>query len=348
MDIAVVGGGGDMGRQIATRLVADRLLAATDRLQLVVAAGSRGESIARGLKSDLVDAFGETVPQIDVATRPEDLVADLVVFAAGRTVPCDPRRFHSRMELAEANAPLFRSYAEALARYGEGTELVIVVTNPVELGVELFARRLDRRRVIGMGAFLDTIRFRNEIARELSLRRQKVRGLVVGEHGPQLVPLWSSVTVQGMAPEVARPRLDALAAAGAVDIPRAFGEIGARIAAGRIEEAYALVDGLPLPARILLRPYVTHLTGSKTPLGTGEIVTRLVRTILAGTDTLTACQVRLEGEMLDLRGTIGAPVILSNAGIRPFAEARMTAGEEARFRDSFDGVQRFLSEADRP
>jgi len=343
MDIAVIGAGGDIGRQIATRLVADRLLAATDRLQLVEAPESRGERLVRGLRSDLADAFGETLPQIDVAVSPEDLAADLVIMAAGLTVPCDPRDLRSRAELAEANAPLFRAYAEALGRHGLGTEIVIIVSNPVELGVEIFARHVDRQSVIGMGAFLDTIRFRNEIAHDLSVRRQKVRGLVVGEHGPNMVPLWSTVSVQGVDRGTARARIDALAAAPPADVGAELRELAERVAAGGIEAAYEHVDGLPIPARLVLRPYITQFTGAKTPLGTGEIVIRLVRTVLSGSDTLTACQMRLEGDFLGLTGTIGVPVVMSNAGVRPFAEASLTAAEEARLRESFAATQAFLS-----
>ena len=344
MDVAVVGAGGDIGRQIAARLVADRLVAATDRLQLVEAQGSRGESVARGLRSDLADAFGETLPQVDVATSPEDLAADLVIFAAGATVPCDPREVRTRKDLARTNAPIFTAYAEALARHGMGTELVIIVSNPVELGVEVFSRHVERHRVIGMGAFLDTIRFRNEIAGELSVRRQKVRGLVIGEHGPNMVPLWSTVSVQGMDPGLARSRIDALAGSAPADVGKELEGIARLVADGRIEAAYRRVDALPVPARLVLRPYITQFTGAKTPLGTGEIVTRLVETVLSGTDTLTACQMRLEGDFMDFRGTIGVPVIMSNAGVRPFAGLRMTGEEETRLRTAFAQAQWFLSE----
>lgn len=348
MDIAVVGAGGDIGRQIAARLVADRLLAATDRLQLVEAAGSRGERVARGLKSDLEDAFGETLPQVDVAASPEELAADLVIFAAGMTVPADPREVRERSELAAANAPVFRAYAEALGRLGAGTELVIIVSNPVELGVEIFARHLDRHRVIGMGSFLDTIRFRNEIARELSLRRQKVRGLVIGEHGAGMVPLWSTVSVQGVDPEMMRERLAALAAAGPVDIPAEVRALAELVAAGRIEAAYERARAAPVAARVVLRPYVTQFTGAKTPLGTAEVVSRLARTVLSGSDTIAACQLRLEGDYLGLTGTSGVPAVLSNAGARPFAPALPAPDEEARFRASFAATQEFIAGCARP
>jgi malate/lactate dehydrogenase len=94
----------------------------------------------------------------------------------------------------------------------------------------------------------------------------------------------------------------------------------------------------------VLRPYVTQFTGAKTPLGTAEIVMRLVGAVLSGTDTLTACQTRLEGDFLGLHGTIGVPVVMSNAGVRPYEGLSLTADEEAGLRSAFDAAQEFLSE----
>jgi len=48
-----------------------------------------------------------------------------------------------------------------------------------------------------MGAWLDTLRFRHEIATSLGIRRQAVGGFVAGQHGDDLVPLWSSVRITG-------------------------------------------------------------------------------------------------------------------------------------------------------
>jgi malate dehydrogenase len=84
--------------------------------------------------------------------------------SAGRTAPAEVGINADRAALAAANLEVFRTYAEALARHGSGREVVIVVTNPVELGVAVMAEVLGRHRVIGMGAWLDTLRFRREIA----------------------------------------------------------------------------------------------------------------------------------------------------------------------------------------
>ena len=44
-----------------------------------------------------------------------------------------------------------------------------------------------------MGAHQDTLRFRRDIAHDLNVRRHRVSGFMVGEHGLAMVPLWSTV-----------------------------------------------------------------------------------------------------------------------------------------------------------
>ena len=127
---------------------------------------------------------------------------DIVILTAGRTFATSPTQINhaSRDELALGNLPIFQHCAQAIARATLKTApLVIVVTNPVELGVQIFTQHLPRENVIGMGAHSDSLRFRQEIASDLKVRRQRVHGYVVGEHGSGLVPLWSSVRVSGLA-----------------------------------------------------------------------------------------------------------------------------------------------------
>jgi len=200
MDISIIGANGSTGKHIASRILLERLLLPTDRLQLVGRKGGSSANALYGFRQDLKDAFAEHCPIIDIALHPEEVVADIIVMAAGSTIQAhnDPHKAPpSRDELAVYNQQIAIPYAEALAQYGHGHEVVIVVTNPVELIVEIFSQRYDRHRIIGMGAYQDSLRFRREVARSLNVSREAVRAMVLGEHGDGIVPLWSSVTVQG-------------------------------------------------------------------------------------------------------------------------------------------------------
>ncbi|MBW4464185.1 MAG: hypothetical protein KME07_01940 [Pegethrix bostrychoides GSE-TBD4-15B] len=315
MDVAIIGASGDCGREIVTQLLVARTLAPTERLQLVGRSGGRSAQILVGLCSDLRDAYAEMAPELDVALDPAEIVADVIVMTAGATIS---EQMSTRAELAQANLPLFQRYAEAIARYGQGHEIVVIVTNPVELAVEVFSRALGRQRVIGIGAYSDSLRFRREIAADLGVRRQLVKGFVVGEHGDNMVPLWSTVRVQGMDTEELLTLLTRLRQQGQIS------EFPARLSQAKqsvfeclqqsVAAAYRAVDQLPADLRVVLRPYVTHLSGAKTVAATANVTVDLVRSLLDGREIVISGQVQLKGEFYDIHTPLGVPIVVTPFG----------------------------------
>ena len=336
MDVAVVGATGDVGRQVLTQLVERRVVPPSSRLQLVGRAGGPSERAVAGLRADLVDAYDEVAPLLDAAASPDDVVADVVVLCGGLTVPADGSV--TREQLAEANAALFRDYADALARHGSGHEVVVVVTNPVELGVAVVAERLGRHRVVGMGAWLDTLRFRREVAVGLGVRRSQVGGFVVGQHGADVVPLWSTVRVVGLdADERARAVADLRGPRTLDDWTAEVADAQARLlplARGDdVPGALRLVDAWPPDLRAALRPWVTQLSGAKTAVGTAAATVDLVATLLGGRETVVAGQVALAGEVLGLHGVLGVPLVVGGSGWRRVVLDPLPEDEERRLRE---------------
>ena len=334
MDVAILGASGDCGREIAGQLVASRVLAPTERLQLVGRASGASSRVLHGMVSDLTDAHAEYVPDLDVALSPREVVADLWVVACGQTPPVGGGHV-DRNSLAQANGAIFGEYAEALAKNGHGAEIVVVVSNPVELGVALFARAIGRERVIGIGAYQDALRFRREIAADLGVRRQRVGGFMVGEHGHSQVPIWSSVSVVGLDKNSLSPTLLHLRRGtenqdfGAV-CQRELVSLRELVLRGEIKEAFARVDSLPPDVRVVLKPFVTHLSGAKTVMATANVTVDLVRTLLDGHDALVAGQVVLKADWHGLNGVLGVPVIASaSSGMRP-VEIDLTPQESAQ------------------
>src|SRR5215204_5780166 len=138
------------------------------------ACGPRARGWERKLlaeRADLLDAFDETAPRIEIAGEPEEVSGDVIAIAGGATLG---GTIIDRRQLAEANRALFEAFGKAVADHGTGRELVIIVTNPVELGVEIVSRYIDRHRVLGMGAQQDALRFSRAIAADVGLRRDKV------------------------------------------------------------------------------------------------------------------------------------------------------------------------------
>ncbi|KZM77144.1 lactate dehydrogenase [Cellulosimicrobium sp. I38E] len=360
MDVAVVGATGDVGRQVCTQIVERRVLPPTARLQLVGRAGGASGRAVHGLRADLVDAYDEHAPLLDVAHSPEDVTADVIVVAAGLTPPARTGADPDRRVLAATNGAVLAEYADAIARHGSGHEVVVVVTNPVELGVAVMAERLGRHRVLGMGAWLDTLRFRRELAVELGVRRHRVGGFVGGQHGEDAVPLWSTVRVSGLdADERARAvaalrrgrTLDALPA----EIAAAKDQL-ARVAADDMGAAFDLIDTWPADLRLVTRPWMTHQSGAKTPAGTASATVDLLEVILDGREIVVAGQVALDGELdgrLDgklsgpdgapHRGVLGVPVVLGPGGWTRVLLDDLPDDEARRLAHAADGVGRMVA-----
>ncbi len=355
MDVSVIGASGDCGREIVSQLVVSGILTPTERLQLVGRQGGRSHKILYGLCSDLNDAFAERAPMLDVALTPDAIVADVIVMAAGATVGGD---ITARSELAAVNLPVFEMYAQAIARYGYGHEVVIIVTNPVELAVEVFSRHLGRRRVIGVGAYSDSLRFRREIAADLGVRRQLVQGFIVGEHGEGMVPLWSSVKIHGMTAEEVRDarrtlQRDSRQTASRGD--RSVSQFPAEVAdekhalltllkQGDIVQAYRYVDQLPPDLRVVLKPFVTHTSGAKTISATANVTLDLVQNLLEGREMVVSGQVQLDGEFYGLRTPLGVPIVVTPNGWSQVVPLQLWAEEADLLQTVATQINRRLQE----
>ena len=319
MDIAIIGASGTIGRQIAISLVQEHVISSSSRLQLVGRWGGASERILPALASDLSDAYAEIIPEIEVVFEPTEMRADIIIVAAGQTVSAKPAhlldRPPDRLELAKINEPILKTYARALESKAHGEEIVLVITNPVELGVHIFSQHHPRSRVIGMGAFLDTLRFRREIATELGIRRQNVQGFVLGEHGMSMVPCWSTVSAYGFNSREGLAKLQGLKRSDDPDKKTALMSIMEILAEEGTIAAYRKTASFSAALRTFIKPFITHCSGEKTPVGVAEIITRLVETIVMGNQVLAAAQVALQGEFLGIEGVTGVPVVLSNAGI---------------------------------
>ncbi len=317
----MIGAGGAIGREIVAQLVAGRVLRPTERLQLVGRRGSASERVLYGLRSDLTDAYAENAPQMDIALGPEEVVGDIIVMAAGATPgPSASAGTMTRDDVAHANLPVFAAHARALATHGQGHEVVIMVTNPVELGVAVMVRELGARRVIGIGAYSDSLRFRREIAADLGVPRQLVSGYVAGEHGANLVPLWSSVRVYGLNDAETAAAVESLRGGGRLE------DYPARVQAAResiqhlvlteTRAAFEAVETFPPDIRVQLRPELTHLSGARTVMATANVTVDMVRQMLEGREMSVAGQVMLEGEgVYGIRGVLGLPLLVSNQGV---------------------------------
>lgn len=121
--------------------------------------------------------------------------SDVVVITAG--VPRKPGM--TRDDLLGINLKIITDVANNVKKYAPNA-FVIVVSNPLDAIVYAFYKvsGLPKNRVIGMAGALDSGRFRAFIAMETGLSVQDVSCVVLGGHGPTMVPLSRLATVGGV------------------------------------------------------------------------------------------------------------------------------------------------------
>ena len=347
MNIAIIGAGGGVGREIARQIITAQILEKHQTLYLCGNPYGDSAKTLHGFKADLLDGYAEINPNIEVVFDPEQIEADLIVFTAGSTLKFSQSGKSQRERLSEQNAPLFHDYAKSFALKEKGHELYIMVSNPNELAVAIFSKTIHRSRVIGMGAFLDTLRFRKEIAADLNIRRQRIHAFMIGEHGPNMIPLWSSVHIFGLEGQLLKDALVKIRQNLSIrefpsklkDVQR---EVQILIQKCQIEEAYALLQSSPPDIRATLKPFITHFSGSRTLIGTARATMDLIQTIMMGSDALVAGQITLDGDFHGISGTIGVPFVIGNRGVDRIIDLSMAENEKALLRSSAKKIQQKL------
>ncbi len=193
--IGVVGAG-----QVGSTLAFELFRRDLDNISLVdiVPGLAKGKALDITQCGNLLGVNREVVGSEDLSILKE---ADIVVITAG--YPRQPGM--SRLDLAVTNGQILKDIVSSLASL-EISPVLVIVTNPLDLMVRLALKLLpfSRKRVMGMGGLLDSARFRYYLAKNLNLSLVESRGLVIGEHGDGMIPLFSTVGLNLSNPEIKR------------------------------------------------------------------------------------------------------------------------------------------------
>ena len=195
--VAIVGGAGRVGSNAAYAL---QLGAVCDEIALVDVAADAAAGEALDLTHGRAAAGG---PRVCAGGYEALRGSDVVVVTAG--VRRQPEE--SRLQLVERNTALFRQILTKLdEECGDSEAVLLVVTNPVDILTYVAATELGwlQARTIGLGTVLDTLRFRSLLAEKMKLDPRRVEGMILGEHGDSMVPVFSSLRYDG-APISAAP-----------------------------------------------------------------------------------------------------------------------------------------------
>jgi malate dehydrogenase len=289
-------------------------------------------------RMDLLDAFDEAAVRLTVCSSIEELNADIVVVAAGQTISKTRR---TRRELAEANRPLFKTLAEKFSRSGS-TALFLLVSNPVELAVSIFAAHLAPEKVIGIGAQQDSLRFARAIASHLGVHRSLVRASVLGEHGEAMVPIWSSVHLTVDDP-VSKSRLNALKKRYAhanikEEASATRTKIEGLISSHRLASAYRLMEEVAPSTRIMVEPFITQSQIHSTPNATANATLELLSAALVADGRRVHGQVQLSGQYHGIRGVCGVPLEVRLNGWQVSSQIQPSASEIAELRAAAEAI----------
>lgn len=122
--------------------------------------------------------------------------SDLIVITAGRS----RKPGETRLDLAAENTKIIRNVVDSIKQYYT-RGCVLIISNPVDILTQKVSEWMDvpNGMIFGSGCLLDTSRFVRTIADYLNLSTGVINGYLVGEHGEHQVPVWSKVTVGGIA-----------------------------------------------------------------------------------------------------------------------------------------------------
>ena len=343
VSVSIIGASGAVGSALAIHILRSDLLGPYDRLQLVGRGISASTAKLLSARIDLLDAFDDERIEIEVVPNIEDVDGDVVIVCAGNTVSS---KSLNRRDLGTANLPVFERIADACAsRVPEA--LFIVVSNPVELGVQVLSNKLNRHRVLGMGAQQDSLRFARAIAKDLGISRHEVHASVLGEHGPAMVPLWS--TVELMLPDPALQ--DALShlkeLSGTTPLEERVATLQCQVSellrSEEIAEAYEITRRASPDARILVEPMITGHTMRSTPNATANATMHCLGAALMNDHRRIHGQVLLHGEFLNLNGVCGASLNVNREGWQVVQLDTLTADEQVQIGRAARSIDCYLS-----
>ncbi len=325
--VAIIGATGAVGNVLTGDICRSRLLEPGDSLILVGHGVDNSDAKLLAMRVDLLDAFDDRRIHISFCPNASALEADIVLMVAGQTISTE---HPTRRALAMENLPLFESIAKTcVARLPNA--IFILVSNPVELAVEIFTRYADPQRVIGMGAQQDSLRFARTIAEALGVSRHEVSASVVGEHGQAMLPLWSSVVLD-MADASCIHRFEELRKQClASDLTARVQTLQSKVASlldrGAVAEAYRLSQKEAPDTRIFVEPFITAHTLHSTPHATSNATLHCLRSVLTLNASLVHGQVRAEGQFGGVHGICGLPLYLSHSGWRAASDAGLLESE---------------------
>jgi L-lactate dehydrogenase len=154
---------------------------------------------ARGVEADLSHG-GVLCPATCIRKGGYDDLTDAAVVVvtagineqAGKAIDRGDKL--GRLRLLPHNAGVYRDIVPRIASVAPLAP-ILVVTDPPDPLADVARQLTSTNPVLSSGTFLDTLRFRLQVAQRLGCHPSSVDALVIGEHGTSQVYVWSSARI---------------------------------------------------------------------------------------------------------------------------------------------------------
>ncbi len=306
--IALIGGG-QIGGIMA-------LLAAQKQLGNVVMLDIPAmEGMVKGKILDIAESqsIGSYDAQMTGTSNYADIAgADVVIVTAG--LPRKPGM--TRDDLLDVNVKIISDVARNVKEYCPNA-FCIIVTNPLDSMVYAFRKvtGFPKNMVCGMAGVLDTSRFCSFVAMELNVSVEDVAAIVLGGHGPTMVPL---------------PRL---ATVGGIPLSELLPEEKISAIVKRTAEAGTEIVNLLGTGSAFFSPAVSAVA--------------MAESYLCDKKRVLSAAAYLEGEYGINGFYLGVPIIVGAGGVEKIIQVKLLEAEQAKLMNSLAAVKTAVDDVDK-
>jgi len=221
----------------------------------------------------------------------------------------------SRDDLLAKNVQIVKEVSEKVAKFCPDS-VVVVVSNPLDAMVYVAAKvtGFPKKRILGMAGALDAARFSYFVATQLGVSSEDVRGILMGGHGDDMVPLPRFTTVVGI-PITELLDKDTIA------------RLVERTRKGGIE--------------------IVDLLGSSAYYAPAAGVVKMAEAIIADSKAIMPCSAYCQKEYNAGGYFVGVPAVLGKDGVEKVVELQLNADERAQFDRSLEHVKQLAAKVDK-
>lgn len=310
MKVSIIGATGRVGRAAAFCLAEEN---SVNKLVLI----AREESLCKiqGESLDIYDALAAKGIYVSIKTSCdlEDIEgSNVVVITAGAS----RKPGMEREDLGVKNASIVAEYSKKIAEISPDS-IILVISNPVDVMtyVALKASGFKKEKVFGLGNHLDSLRFKNYIAKHFHVHVSEIHTRIIGQHGPHMVPLISSTSIGGIPIEYYS----------AWDYFTGYQPFDIKSTIEKVKNAGSNIIGKK----------------GATEYGPAFAISNIVTTVLNDENKILTVSAYLDGEIENIEDVcLGVPVKLGIEGIKGILPIKMSEEERISFLKAAEVVKK--------